>query len=720
LDAAEREHIESLLETHRAVLRVLEQQQATLGVLTPPHIVTQIAEYRQKIAELEARLRSPAVHRTTEPRHNLPQRDYELFVGRQKELAEVRRLLSPRSRAFVITIDGIGGIGKSALVLESAYTFIDQHATLPKDERFEAIIWVSAKRTYLNASGIHERRQVFRTLEDVFAAIARVLDYPAITSEDLEDQRTLVDQALREQRTLLILDNLETVDDDDLMDFLHELPEPTKALITTRQRIDAARPLRLVDLPRDDALALIAQEAARKNVTIAPEQQEKLWRRTGGLPLAVVWSIGLMSVGHGIDAVLQRLGSGQNDLVRFCFAESSALIHGRDAERLLLALALFERSVNRSMLGEVAGLDQDLVGRDEGLAELLQLSLIDQKGDRFKLLPLTHSFALEELLRQPDLERELRERWVACLTVLARPYMNLHWHRRDLQRLRLEGKHLVPLAQWAIQKDRLDILLDIAPAAVYYFDLTGEWSASLKIAQIGLDYARLIGKHHQIVIIQIYSLAWIYSQRGMHDQAIQAASDALETARLLNDQLWQSEVHYRYSAVLRRADILNEAIQQCDRALQLCATLPESERTFMKANIHHELGKLSRDQGDWKRARDYFLAAQSIFDVDEDDPVFNLERAWGVRSNLAFVDHQEGKLEEAAQEYERCLAFFRETGGKSHMTTLLVRSAAIKEQLGNRAEALAFVSEALVWSRKLGLAQELAQAEALLAKLSDE
>src|SRR5581483_2535860 len=186
----------------------------------------------------------------------------------------------------------------------------------------------------------------FRTLEDVFATIARVLDYPAITRARPEEQRALAEQALREQRTLLILDNLETVDDDDLLDFLHELPEPTKALITTRHRIDVARPVRLADLPRDDALALIAQEAARKHVAIAPAQQDELWKRTGGLPLGMVWSIGLMSVGHSVDAVLRQLRAGQSDLARFCFAESVARIRGRDAERLLLALALFERSVS--------------------------------------------------------------------------------------------------------------------------------------------------------------------------------------------------------------------------------------------------------------------------------------------------------------------------------------------------------------------------------------
>ena len=193
MDAEERAHNESLLQIYTGHLRQLEIMAAKYGDLAvPSHVTLEIEEYRRKIADLETRLRSPATGRSAGLRHNLPPRDYERFVGRQKELAEVHRLLSSRSRAFVVTIDGIGGIGKSALALESAYSFLDQHAELPVAERFEAIVWVSAKRTYLTASGIRERRQVFRTLDDLFTTIARVLDYPAITRARTEEQREIV------------------------------------------------------------------------------------------------------------------------------------------------------------------------------------------------------------------------------------------------------------------------------------------------------------------------------------------------------------------------------------------------------------------------------------------------------------------------------------------------------------------------------------------------
>ena len=78
MDPEQIAHNQQLLQTYRAVLHELERQAATMGVLTPPHITLQIDDYRRKIGELEPRASLPW------PRHSLPPRDYEQFVGRQQ------------------------------------------------------------------------------------------------------------------------------------------------------------------------------------------------------------------------------------------------------------------------------------------------------------------------------------------------------------------------------------------------------------------------------------------------------------------------------------------------------------------------------------------------------------------------------------------------------------------------------------------------------------
>jgi LuxR family glucitol operon transcriptional activator len=707
------------------------------------------------------------------PWHNLPQRSYTRFVGRQAELEQLRRLLlpHPRSRHFVITLDGIGGVGKSALALELAYGYRDGYVDLPADERFEAIVWASAKRTLLTAGGIQQRQQTFNTLNDLYREIAMVFDQLAILQADAEQRRGLVERVLASQRTLLIVDNLETVDDEELLAFLREIPNPTKVIITTRHRIDIAYTIRLAGMPEADAQALMLVEAARKNVdlTVAPEPAlpfdplrnravegsrgragklrnrnravegiseskensssensvasaavlDDLYRKTGGIPLAIVWSIGLMSLGHSIESVLRRLGSGHSDIARFCFTESVAHIRDRDAYRLLLALALFESHVSRAMLGDVAGMGDDVIGRDDGLAELLQLSLVEQKGERFFLLPLTQSYVLAELAARPELERELREGWIDTLAALGKLYASPRWQHPNRVLLKREGIHLVTLANWAQQAPRPDVLLTLLPALFDYYDLTGQWDAMLKLGQTGLEYAQLTGDLEGMRG-SLSMIAWLVSQQGRHDEAEWANEEALAIALRIDDVAWQCDILVNASQILRRQGRFDEAMARCQAAIRLLPMLSNAQRQYVEADINIELGKIARDQQDWQTAQKHFQAAQAVFRLDIEDPVFNIERAWGAIGQFAFVSHQLGDLENAAKMYQESIDFLREMGSRGFLTTLQVRFATLEEQRGNRAVALEYAREALEWSRKLGMAQERAQAEALVARLNAE
>jgi septal ring factor EnvC (AmiA/AmiB activator) len=84
-------------------------------------------QLEQQLRELESQLEQQRFH-TYIPKvyHNLPQPDYGRFVGREAELTKVERILQPypHSQHSVVTIDGIGGIGKSALALEIAHRYL--------------------------------------------------------------------------------------------------------------------------------------------------------------------------------------------------------------------------------------------------------------------------------------------------------------------------------------------------------------------------------------------------------------------------------------------------------------------------------------------------------------------------------------------------------------------------------------------------------------------
>jgi len=333
--------------------------------------------------------------------HNLPQPDYVRFIGRKDELNRLRELLHPKDRIWTIVIDGIGGIGKSALALEIAHRYLVELFG-SSEESFKAIIWISAKTDTLTADGIKSRQQVSRTLNDIFKTIAVTLEEDEILKARIEDQDRLINRALSRQRTLLIVDNLETIDDEKVNAFIRELPAPTKCIVTTRHRIDVADPIRLTGMHRDDALSLIVQECNKKNVQLSDGQIDLLYRRTGGVPLAIVWSIAQMGYGHDVQTVLHTLGNARGDIARYCFENAINRLRNSPAYVLLLCISLcvYSSSSTRERLGEISDLSE--LDRDEGLVELEKLSLINRQKNNFSILPLVRQYVIESIADIPS------------------------------------------------------------------------------------------------------------------------------------------------------------------------------------------------------------------------------------------------------------------------------------------------------------------------------
>ncbi len=457
--------------------------------------------------------------------HNLPQPDYVRFVGRETELAQLHDLLSPDNRTWVIVIDGIGGIGKSSMSLEVAHDYLNRFDELPERQRFKAIIWTSAKALTLTADGPAPRQQITRTLSDIYTAIAVTLEREDITRARPEEQDVLVRQALTRQRTLLIIDNMETIDDEQVNAFLRELPTPTKCIVTTRHRIDVAYPVRLQALPRKDALNLIAQECEKKGVAFRADEADRLYRHTGGVPLALVWSIAQMGFGTGIETVLHRIGDAEGDIARYCFQNALELIRGKPAHLLLMALAIFTRDASRVMLGRIADLSN--ADRDEGLGQLERLSLVNKHADRFSFLPLTRTFALSELTRDQAVEAQLRRRWIDHLKGITRGVNSEYYRRYPSDTFFDEGESILDAANWCFTHGSAEDVFALAATAYDYLELAGHWDKMLDVCQRALNLAESV--QNQIMIARFANLiAWIWRERGDYDEAEQLHRLALE------------------------------------------------------------------------------------------------------------------------------------------------------------------------------------------------
>jgi len=409
---------------------------------------------------------------------NLPAPTYTEFIGRKAEMKRLLELLEFRHSAHIITVDGIGGVGKTALVVEAAYRCLKaSEENLSNVPKFDAIIFTCAKQQYLTPSGVLFKQQAQRNLRDIFREIAHTLDQPVITQSAPEEQFERVRQCLAKQPTLLIVDNMETIQDtQNVMSFLYDLPANIKILITTREKMVYV-PIRLDCLPLEDGLKLIQQQAGEKAVELSLEEVKRLYEKTGGVPIAIVYAIGQLCSGYLWDSVMERLAANTGDVAEFCFKESVQGIRENAAHKLLISLAIFPEAPLRDAVVAVAGLTSDPIAVNNGLARLQQLSLVNQKGDRYSMLSLTREYALAELAAYPTFELESRERWIQWYFDFTKNNGQEEWEEWHLKYdlLQEEWENILALLTWCAAQERYIDVIKLWKNIREFTNIYGYW-----------------------------------------------------------------------------------------------------------------------------------------------------------------------------------------------------------------------------------------------------
>ncbi|HET9325319.1 MAG TPA: protein kinase [Candidatus Eisenbacteria bacterium] len=187
----------SLAEVFQAILRS-EPDWSALPHDTPPELrellvscleknparrIPDIHTLRARLDQVRAaRRRDPSRLHLATPSHNLPTR-ITSFVGRAADLAECRRLLR---RASLLTVTGLGGSGKSRLMLELARESVDGFA--------DGAWWV-------DLAPISDPRRIGEVAARMLGLRERANQSPA----------DVLVEHLREHACLLLLDNCEHV-----------------------------------------------------------------------------------------------------------------------------------------------------------------------------------------------------------------------------------------------------------------------------------------------------------------------------------------------------------------------------------------------------------------------------------------------------------------------------------------------------------------------------
>lgn len=298
--------------------------------------------------------------------HNLPIPDFDEtgFIGRIKDVDDVKQLVLSNK---VVTVLGDGGIGKTALALKVAYDIVDLNEKCP----FELIIWTTAKTTMLTAKGIEE---IYTTLTDYTGLINIISETLEVNNEDKLES---ILEYLSLFKTLLIIDNLETIHSEEVRDFIRKAQVKCNILITSRIGLGELEfPRKLSGLTESESSKLIREIAKiRNSETLIKLPQKTLVDISEKLyfnPLALKWFVNTVEMGIAPNEVL----ANKEDLLNFCLTN----VYEKLSDGAIEILKTIRASRRKLTTGEIIYLSNfEPLGVRKYLIELFKTTLINRE-----------------------------------------------------------------------------------------------------------------------------------------------------------------------------------------------------------------------------------------------------------------------------------------------------------------------------------------------------
>ena len=400
------------------------------------------------------------------PRHNLPNQ-LTSFIGRTKEVTEVKRLIAAQR---LITLVGPGGTGKSRLSLQVAAHQVD---------RFEDGVWL------VELAPLADPAFIVSTIAVVFD-IREVQGVPLIT---------LVIDYLRAKELLLVLDNCEHLVEASAQladQVLHACPK-LKIVVSSREALGIAGEtvyrVPSLSVPDRSSSDLMNYEATRLFIERATKAEPRfhattdnaaaiiqVCQRLDGIPLAIELAAARVKL-FTPEQIAERL----DDRFKLLTGGSRTALPRQQTLRALIdwsyhSLTEIEQRALRRLAVFLGGWTieaaEAVIGEDEALDGLLGLvnkSLVnveEQSGAaRYRFLETIRQYAMDKLLESGE-AAESRNRqldYMLKLTGTAEPGVfrlrRLAW----LDQMEVEHDNLRAALEWSASND-LAKAIDLALA----------------------------------------------------------------------------------------------------------------------------------------------------------------------------------------------------------------------------------------------------------------
>ena len=725
-------HLETMISLHKKNLYTLEEMLARYGSDQPLHLINSVTMEKEAIARYTKKIESltsggKEIEKST-ALANLPRRPY--FVGREYELKTILQSLHPNSRTFIIGIEGIGGVGKSALAIETSHICIENGL-------FEAVIWISAKEATLTLHGIEPVIPEAKTLSDILIMIGTSLGYPTIGNLAIKDQIARAYSLLSKRSTLLVLDNFETLskmEQRDILDFLRNTPMTLKVLITSRERVSEGQIVRLQGLSFEESHALLDWEARQKHIHLTQDQSKYLVDLTGGLPLALLWVQGQIAVlGYSVNQVLDKLSLDADiPILQYCFNHSWNLLTQIDARKLLFVLALQPDAVSRAALKEIGSIENN-DSFENAISELLQLSLIEHEHDNdyFSILPLTRRFIRSQFANNRKFIKQAELKTAHYyVNLLAQKSSFKEW--RGYDELLLNRNNILNVAQWcykSVQKKQAstggltkqvqsiaEILVQIGITFGSVLWQRAYWYDRMTLAHAALSAAKLIPDWKSVSTFA-RNIAWIYFYQGDYLRALHWAEEALSATTKTEDRLLIAAAQRSLGTVALRLGNFDRSEELLLKVLETSEDFADDDYgIYSKGFAQYGLGDLEYERDNLAKAGEWYQKALDTWqDPARKDPIRHISLAL---NGLGFVALREKRYEDAKQLFMDSIQSAEEFGRVDELAKGQLGLASVYlETETDLKTSLILVIESNETFHQLGMQYEIQKSQALRERI---
>ncbi len=700
--------------------------------------------------------RFPALRSLEVVPNNLP-RQLTTFIGREREIAEAKRLLA---ETHLLTITGPGGSGKTRLSLEIGARLLSEY---PDG------VWL------VEFAHLADPARVPQVLATALS-VREEADRPLLV--------TLVDH-LRPKRVLLLLDNCEHLIDacaglaDTLLRGCPEvkiLPSSREALGLTGEVVFRVPPLSLPDSRLVPALERLAEyEAVRlfvdRAIAVKPDftltddtaaAVVQICRRLDGIPLAIelaaarVRTLSVQQITAHLDERFRLLTGGsrtalpRHQTLRGLIDWSYGLLSEAERELFRRVSVFVGGWTLEASVAVCAGVDVDRYDIVELLGRLVDksLCLIDGEGSdpRYRLLETIRQYGFEKLAETSEgqVVRARHRDFYLGFAEDAEPRLQGPEQVAWLQRLEADHDNLRAALRWSLDCDETEAALRLGSALSLFWDTHGyvregrEWldellaharerptstvTARRALGKVldaasrtrarwsefpqatefltqGLAVWRELGDKRGIAEA-LNNLAVGATQSGDRVRARVLVAESLALFRELSDKRGTAHALNNLAEILRGDGDLPGARALFEESVPLFEAIEE------RRGLSHaldNLGGILTAQGDYGPAEALYSRSRRLAEELGDTHAV----ATALRS-LGGVAHHRGDHERARSCYEDSVARFREMGDGFCLAKSLIGYALTSHEMGDHEQARVLGDQGLALLREAGAKGELA------------